>query len=170
MIGDARCHTNPSLGWGAGLGVSQAFALAEVLTTGPNDALARALAFEERVAGELVGWHRVIGQIDRERTARWQGAGNGVRPACPDDDPEAFAWKVVLPAVGEDPAVFRAFNRWINLLDPPDALATNTALLERVAELAARRTPSAEPPAAQGPTRDALLALIGGGRAVAVPA
>jgi len=157
VIGDARCHTNPTAGWGVGLGVSQAFALAELLTEGPADPAARALAFEGRVAEELAGWHRLIVERDRARTRLWQG-GQDPPSGSPDEDFEAYVRTVVAPAMAEDPAVFRAAMRRMTQLDAPDALARNTAVLERAETLAAARTPPATVP--MGPSREELLAIL----------
>jgi 2-polyprenyl-6-methoxyphenol hydroxylase-like FAD-dependent oxidoreductase len=157
VIGDARCHTNPTMGWGAGLGVSQAFALAGVLTEGPADPLAQALAFEDRVAGELEGWHHLIVEQDRAHTRVWQG-GQDPPPNSPAEDFEAYVRTVVTPAMADDSTVFRAARRRMTLLDPPDALACNTAVLERAASLAATRRPPAT--AQARPTREELLAII----------
>lgn len=158
VIGDARCHTNPIMGWGAGLGVSQAFTLAETLAEGPVEPLARARAFEERVAGELEGWHHLVVERDRALTRVRQG-GEDMPPSTPEEDFEAFARTVVAPAAAEDPTIFRAVVRRMALLDAPDALARNTAVLERAATLSATRVPLAATPA--GPTRAELLAILG---------
>ncbi len=161
VIGDARCHTNPTMGWGAGLGVSQAFALAEVLTEGPTDPLAQAPAFEDRVAGELEGWHRLIVEQDRAH-ARMRQGGQDPPTRNPGEDFEAYVRTVVTPAMAEDPAAFRAARRRMTLLDAPDALARNTDVLERAANLAATRRPTEVAPAR--PTRQELLAIIDAAR------
>ena len=148
----------------------QAFTLAEILTAGPSDPLARARAFEEQVAGELAGWHRLIVEWDRARTHLWQGGQETPPPARPEDDFEAFVRTVIVPATQEDPAVFRAFHRRHALLDPPDALAANTEVLERAAALAAQREPPAEQPSPQGPTREELLAIMAGAATHTTPA
>jgi len=159
VIGDARCQTDPSIGWGAGLGVSQAFTLAELLTEGPADPLAQALAFEGRVAGELEGWYRLIVEQNRAHARVWLG-GQDRPPSSPEEDFEAYVRTVVAPAGAEDPAVFQAVVRRRTLLDAPDALARNIAVLERAATLAAARRPPPVPPAPLGPTREELLAMI----------
>ena len=139
------------------LGVSQAFAIADVLTEGSADPLAQALAFEDRVAGELEGWHHLIVEQDRAHTRVWQG-GQDPPPSSPGEDFEAYVRTMVTPAMADDSAVFRAARRRMTLLDPPEALARNTAVLERAAALAATRRP---PAAAQArPTREELLAIV----------
>jgi hypothetical protein len=55
--------------------------------------------------------------------------------------------------------------RRLALLDPPDALARNTAVLERARELAAAHQPTPEtPPERRGPTRDELLQIMAAAR------
>ena len=63
--------------------------------------------------------------------------------------------------MAEDQAVCLAVRRRLTLLDPPDALARNTAVLERAAALAAARHTPPKLPAAPVPTREELLAIIG---------
>jgi hypothetical protein len=65
----------------------------------------------------------------------------------------------LFPALQTSPIVFRAFLRWFNLLAPPDALISDGEVISDVmAAYAARDT--RPPPAAFGPTRDELLAVL----------
>jgi hypothetical protein len=168
VIGDARCHTNPAYGWGASLAMAQAFTLAGVVAEHPDDLLAQALDFEARVEHDLACWHHIAVSADRERTQRFQSAAGLALPQAPPalggDDPEHVIHTLVKPAMAEDPDLFRAYTRRWHLLDPPDALPQNAALLERARALAEVRQQPAEPAERLGPTREEAFALIAAAR------
>jgi hypothetical protein len=67
-----------------------------------------------------------------------------------------FLRMTVYPAAGQDPELFRAVARRVNLLDPPDALQQDETLIARAQELARDGGPSP----ASGPTRAELLEAI----------
>lgn len=133
-----------------------------VLAEEPADPLAQALALEERVAGEVAGLYRLAVENDRARTRRYQGepAWDGAT----EDGDEGFIRTVVAAAANEDAAIFRAHKRRESLLDPPGALAQNTAVLERARAFAAVRQPAPESPERRGPTRDELLQIMAAAR------
>jgi hypothetical protein len=169
VVGDARCHTNPAFGWGASLAMAQAFTLADVLAGHPDDPLAQALAFEARLEHDLARWHHIAVAADRARMQQQSHSQASLSlplplPEAPtalaDDDPESVIRTLVMPATSEDPALFRAYTRRWHLLDPPDALPQNAALLEHARALAEVRQPPARPPERLGPTREEVLALI----------
>ncbi len=70
-----------------------------------------------------------------------------------------FVLNGLLPASRTDPDVFRAFFRSFNLLDPPDALMTNPAVLAASqAAFAAKDTRPPLPPL--GPEREEMVAIL----------
>jgi 2-polyprenyl-6-methoxyphenol hydroxylase-like FAD-dependent oxidoreductase len=155
VIGDARCTTHNIYSWGTGMAFAEAATLADILTEQRGDALAQALAFEERWGDEIEGRYRLSLELDRARLRDYHGEPKW----APSDGGEGFIQTIVAPAAGEDPEIFRALRRRGNQLDPVGALAKNTALHDRARALAAVRPPQA-PSAPPGPTRDEVIRII----------
>src|SRR5205823_12986671 len=91
---------------------------------------------------------------DRDRLRLWQGEALDVRE--PSDSMALFLRMTAYPAAIKDPHLFRAVARRVNLLDPPDALEQDKALIARAQQLAADGGSSP----ATGAPRTALLAAI----------
>ncbi len=154
VIGDARCQLDSLYAWGSGVALAGAAALADVLAEHRGDPEAQALAFEQRLGGEIGGRHALSLARDRATARRYRGEPEW-------DDPEhgiGLLQSTVVPAADEDPDVYRAVTRWENQLDPADALLRNTAVIDRARALAATRRP--QPTSAAAPTRERLLELI----------
>jgi hypothetical protein len=60
------------------------------------------------------------------------------------------------PAAAQDPDLFRAVARRVNLLDPPDTLEHDATLIARAQQIAH----DSGPPPPSGPTRADMLAAI----------
>jgi 2-polyprenyl-6-methoxyphenol hydroxylase-like FAD-dependent oxidoreductase len=154
VIGDARCQTNSLYAWGAGSTLAAATTLVDVMTEHPRDSEAQALAFEARRGAEIHGRF----ELSRARDRAFRRLQDGL----PEWDDSARDYRlihsVIVPAAEEDPDVYRALTRWELQLDPVDALAENTAVIERALALAAAR--ESEEDGTPTPTRDALLELI----------
>jgi hypothetical protein len=159
VIGDARCTTHNIYGWGVGMAFAEAVTVADILTEQRGDALAQALAFEQRWGDEVAGRHRLSLELDRARVRDYRGEPKW----DPSDCGEGFIQTVVVPAANEDAEVFRAVRRRGLQLDPVGALARNTAVIERARALAAVRQP-APSPTPPGPTREEMLAIIAAAR------
>jgi 2-polyprenyl-6-methoxyphenol hydroxylase-like FAD-dependent oxidoreductase len=158
VIGDARCQTNSAYAWGAGTALAEAVALADILADHAGDPCAQALEFEARVAGEVAGRH----EYSRARDRAWQRAFRGEAAWDESDAGPGFIQSVVIPAAGADADIHRAVMRWELQLDGVDALARNTAVLERARMVAARR-PAGGSDTTGTPSRDDLLAIIAAG-------
>jgi 2-polyprenyl-6-methoxyphenol hydroxylase-like FAD-dependent oxidoreductase len=170
-VGDAAICTNPLYGRGCALAVVHAFAFADALRGHGGDPAALALAFDAATRSELEPWYRAARDQDREARDLAAAEARGEAPAelptatAPGQtvDPKAFVRSVLreglLPALRSDITVVRAFMRVFNLLAPPDALAADPAVMQRV--LAAwRERHQRPPPAPQGPGRGEMLAVI----------
>jgi 2-polyprenyl-6-methoxyphenol hydroxylase-like FAD-dependent oxidoreductase len=158
VIGDARCQTNSSYGWAVRLAFAEAVTLADVLAEWPSDAVAQAAAFEARMGGEIAGRYRLSLALDRACLRAYRG-----EPAWdPSDGGHGFIEAVVGPAASQDAEVFRAVMRRLFQLDPADALAANTAVLERARQIAATKPLTLQRP--PGPTRDDVLQIIAAAR------
>ncbi len=166
-IGDALVHTNPIVGRGCALAFVNAFLLADTLREHAADAREFALALDTAVAREIVPWYEAQRAQDADaiRVIELQRAGDDpFRQQKPDGsvDPQAYIRAVVrdglIPALGEDIVVLRAFLRMFNLLSPPQAIFQNPDVFGRVLASFARR--GERPPRELGPSRDALLACL----------
>jgi flavin-dependent dehydrogenase len=155
-IGDALCHTNPALGWGISLALTQAYALADAVDRHPRDPYAQALALDACAWEEARTCYRMSAEIDRSRNREWRGEVSG--PPSEDDWPR-FMRLVLLPASAQDPAVYRAVRRSMLLLDAPGALRRNRAVIDRAKAIAAATAGDAAP-RVPTPTRDELLAAM----------
>lgn len=158
VIGDARCRTNSDYAWGAGLAFAEAIALADVLAEWRDDAMAQAAAFEARMGEEITGRYGWSLARDRACLRAYRG-----EPAWdPSDGGEGFIGAVVFPAADEDAEIARAVSRHLFQLDPADALAQNSAVLERARQIAA--TKALVPQRPSGPTREDVLQIIAAAR------
>lgn len=158
VIGDASLATNPWYGKGCSLAGIAAEELSRALGTHGRDRAALAIAMDEATTRELQPHYELSCRQDADRiklhTARLEGT---------EPDPAAvatrdFVLNGLIPATRIDPEVFRAFFRSFNMLDDPNALFANPAVL--TAAGAAHATRHDRPPQPDlGPPRDELLAV-----------
>lgn len=183
-VGDAHTCTNPLYGRGCSLAMVQAVLLAEAVAAEPTDADARARHFEAASAREVEPWYRA--SVAQDRAARKRaaddqaealaadGASPDTTPAAPTTDEAAADFEGdrdvasqpelpaellrdgLLPAVGLDPVVFRAFIRAFNLLEAPDSLMQDADVIGRVLTVFQDRE-NREPPPPLGPPRAEMI-------------
>lgn len=175
-VGDAHTCTNPLYGRGCSLAMVQADLLAAAVAAEPVDAEARARAFEAASNREVEPWYRA--SVAQDRNARTRAtvddSANVVAQAHPTTDETAagfvgdpdvasqpdFADELfrdgLLPAVGIDAVVFRAFIRAFNLLEAPEALMNDADVVGRVLTVYGDRE-NREPPPPLGPPRAEML-------------
>jgi hypothetical protein len=172
-VGDAHTCTNPLYGRGCSLAMVQADLLADAVTAEPTDHDARARAYEAASAREIEPWYRASVAQDRaarQRIALEQAARDGAdEPATVDHgDPDVpsqpdMAAELLrdglLPAVGIDAVVFRAFLRGFNLLEPPEALMADPEVVSRVLAVFQDRD-NRPPPEPLGPPRAEMLSRL----------
>jgi len=152
-IGDALCHTNPTFAYGAGLSIKHGFTLADVAGR-TEDARARALDFDDATGADAAARFDVVSAEDRDRLRLWQGEPIDVRD--PSHSMALFLRMTAYAAAAEDPDLFRAVARRVNMLDPPDALEHDTTLIGRARQIAH----DSGPPQPGGPARAELLEAI----------
>jgi 2-polyprenyl-6-methoxyphenol hydroxylase-like FAD-dependent oxidoreductase len=168
-VGDAALHTNPLYGRGCTLAVWHAFLLADALREHPRDAEAFALTLDERTQRHLVPWYRTGVRQDLDAAELAEIYRRGEEPGeAPDPapgtpvDPKAWLRSLVrhglLPALGLDAVVARRFFRAFNLLDPPEDLLRDPALLSRV--LAVYQGRGGREERVFGPRRSEMLELL----------
>ena len=151
-IGDALCHTNPTFAFGASLSIHHAFTLARVAENDDLEATAR--AFDNAVGPDAAARFDSVSAEDRDRLRLWRGQPIDIRD--PSDSLALFIRMSAFPAAAQDPEIFRAVARRVNLFDPPDAMERDEHLIERARVIASE----GERPSPQGPRRQKLLEAI----------
>jgi 2-polyprenyl-6-methoxyphenol hydroxylase-like FAD-dependent oxidoreductase len=166
-VGDALIHTNPITGRGCSLAFVNAWLLADALREHAGDPRDLALALDAAVTKEIVPWYEAARAQDADAIAVGEIQRRGGDPfrherADGSVDPQAWVRALVrdglIPALGEDATVLRAFLRMFNLLSPPQAIFQTPEIFARVLASFARR--GERKPVSMGPTRDELLARL----------
>ncbi|HEX7135600.1 MAG TPA: FAD-dependent oxidoreductase [Iamia sp.] len=167
VVGDAHTCTNPLYGRGCSLAVVQAGLVADVVAahpgTTPEDADARARAYEAACRREVEPWFEISVQADA------MGADpNG--PAIHDTGTEAIAESAahdankaiarIFAAGRQDPIVGRGLMRLMNLLTTPSDLMADPEFLARAMTILGDPETYPLPPPPAGPARAELLATL----------
>jgi hypothetical protein len=158
-IGDALCHTNPTFAYGASRSIYHGFTLARIANR-VDDPHALALAFDDAVGADAAARFDSVSAEDRDRLRLWQGEPIDVRN--PADSVALFLRMSAYPAAMKDANLFRAVARRVNLLDSPDAMASDEDLIARARQIAQETGAPRQP----GPARSELLARIAAGLGV----
>jgi 2-polyprenyl-6-methoxyphenol hydroxylase-like FAD-dependent oxidoreductase len=154
VIGDALCHTTPTFGYGASLGLAHAFALADAVAAAPDDPVGQALGFDAAVGPEAQRAYDFAVASDRARVRAFAGQAD-------PDDVHHFAYTQLPWAAAVDPVLFRAVARHQNLLVWPGTLLEDEPLMARAAAtIADLRQAGRGPRPPDGPSREDLLARI----------
>jgi 2-polyprenyl-6-methoxyphenol hydroxylase-like FAD-dependent oxidoreductase len=149
-VGDAHTCTNPLYGRGCTLAMLQAVHLVEALRSHPDDPVARAVAYEQAAAREVLPWYHLSVQMDR-LGADPAGLSRRGGPAGP--------LVALFVAAQSDPVLGRGLLRLLNLLATPAELAADPTYAARAAAVMA--DPDAyPPPPREGPGRDELLVAL----------
>lgn len=150
-LGDAHTTTNPLYGRGCTLAAVQACLLADAFAAHPDDPVARAAAYEAGNALEIEPWYESAVQMDK------LGADPAGTSALGGGAGKAMA--AVFAAAATDPVIGRGIARFMNLLQTPAQMLTDTELMQRIAEVVAE--PDAYPvPPRTGPGRRELLSRL----------
>lgn len=162
-VGDAHTCTNPLYGRGCSLAFVQASLLADARAAHPDDRDAALLAYEAASRRDIEPWYHASVHADRqtrawaerERRAR-RGEDTTELDASEDVTTRDLLRHGLMPAVGTDPDVFRAFLRMMNLLQSPEALMTDPVVIGTVLRTYQERDerPPEEP---LGPPRREML-------------
>ncbi|MFN8545462.1 MAG: NAD(P)-binding protein [Candidatus Binatia bacterium] len=151
-IGDATLHTNPIYGRGCPMALVQAAVLDEAIGRHPNDRHAQALWLARESEAQLGPYWEAAVRSDRRAL--------GLGPALSLTDPltallamaedafGAFVDRGILPATRVDPVVFRALLRAFHMLEPPERVVTDPAIIVRALPVLARVLAGHPPPEA----------------------
>jgi 2-polyprenyl-6-methoxyphenol hydroxylase-like FAD-dependent oxidoreductase len=148
-VGDAHTCTNPLYGRGCSLALVQALLLTAAFDAHPDDAAARAAAYERDAKRETEPWYEVSVEMDKAGADPNGGfGGDGNSPLA-----------AVFVAAATDPVIGRGLARFWNLLSTPREFATDPELVAHMAAVMAEPEKYPVPPR-EGPTREALLEHI----------
>ncbi|MGE3328760.1 MAG: NAD(P)/FAD-dependent oxidoreductase [Acidimicrobiia bacterium] len=133
-LGDAVCTTNPAYGWGASVALTHAVAAVDALARHPGRLEDAAVDYYSSIADETDAVYRSSAAADRVRTHRWKGEAIplGDRPAAERND--LLQRGILGPIVvgGEkDPELLRALLRYVGLLERPDEIFENEAVMRK---------------------------------------
>jgi 2-polyprenyl-6-methoxyphenol hydroxylase-like FAD-dependent oxidoreductase len=158
-VGDAHTCTNPLYGRGCSLALVQALLVAGAVAEHPDDASARAVAYETACVREILPWFEASVQMD-QAGADPKGMATAAGPdGAAGGGPAGKALAAVFVAAATDPIIGRGLARFWNLLALPTDLMADAALLARMAEVMANPDDYPTPPS-EGPTREELLELL----------
>lgn len=161
VIGDAALATNPWYGKGCSTAGMAAEALSDAIAAHAPDRKALALAMHDAMTKEIEPHHALSCRQDADRIKLHEVIQTGDEPDAQAAATRDFIQNGLIPATRQDPDVFRAFFRSFNMLEPPDALFTNPAVLE-AAQAAHATKHEREPDPAAGPERQVLLEMLAG--------
>lgn len=155
LAGDAALHTNPTLGRGCSLAMLQAQEIARTADRAVDDPSGWTADFDCWMQSRLSGWYESQVAADSARIAQMAASLAG-KPA-PSLDPAAsfMASFAALARYDEDAA--RRLNRYVHLLDGPEALG-DPALIKRIEHYGAMAPASQSSPAL---TRERFQTLVG---------
>ena len=153
-VGDSWACTNPSVGRGASFALLHAVCLRDVLrAVGTEDSDALARKWNEATETELGPWVSDTLDFDRHRLAEVDAQIAGV--PYETDDP---AWKLgsaLRAGAAGDPDLLRAYVSVASVLARGVDVFAQPGILDKVLALG-------EPEPPPGPTREELLAIVGG--------
>ena len=152
-IGDANVCTNPLYGRGCSLGMVHALLVRDALREHEGDPVTLALAVHEATMRELKPWYDASVVADARNRRIQHGE------ASDQDEFVGNLFKTLMPAMRNDPILFRAFIRMFNLLASPDSLMTDPVVMAKAMEAMQNPEPIEAP--VLGPPRDELLAAVG---------
>ncbi len=155
-VGDALCHTDPVFAYGLSFALAHAQALARA-TVGAPDADAVISSYRAAVVPEAEERYRLACETDDARGRRWRGEplDVGSRGGCYP----LFSFTTALAAAPYDDLVLRRTIGRIGLLDRTAVFDDDTELHARIERIFGELMTS--PPPSPGPSREALLGLLG---------
>jgi hypothetical protein len=166
-IGDAWAATNPMRGRGVSMGFMQAKIVVDNLGL-LDDPVAFAKGVDAATEAEVTPYYRDTDQLDREmRDAFDRAVRREPAPEADPDDPIASMQSKFFGLAVTDPDAWRGFMKIVHILDHPMNVVTSEPILSKVMAFEGE----AENPftAAEGPTRDELVAIAASAKSGAGP-
>jgi 2-polyprenyl-6-methoxyphenol hydroxylase-like FAD-dependent oxidoreductase len=147
-IGDSAYHSNPIYGRGCPMALMGATFLDEALALHPRDPIAAARHLHRVSERELRPWWEAAVVSDRRMQRETAEPPANARAALAVLAEQAFGRLLergILPATRVDPVVFRALLRTFHMLDAPERLLTDPAVVLRSLPTLARTLAGLEP-------------------------
>ncbi|MDQ1714551.1 MAG: hypothetical protein QOC60_496, partial [Frankiaceae bacterium] len=163
VVGDACSTTNPTFGRGMSWALAHAAVVASAIREHPDDLDRQAKQVDAWIAAEVAPFHADAVATDRARVAVMRQAAFGDEPPAPQaaGDPKRPSFPQVMAASFTDPVVWHRLSRYQSLLATPRELFDDEDIRQRVAAATSTGAHGATPPAAMGPSNEALTALLG---------
>jgi 2-polyprenyl-6-methoxyphenol hydroxylase-like FAD-dependent oxidoreductase len=166
-IGDAWAATNPM----RGRGISMGFMQAEIVVNNVgqlDDPVAFTLAVDAQTEAEVTPYYHATVQLDRAMRDAFEREVAGEPPPEPDpNDPIAAMQEKFFGLAAVDPDAWRGFMKIVHILDDPMNVVASEPILSKVL---AYEGPSDNPfMAADGPSREELVAIAAGAKSGAGP-
>ena len=158
-IGDSVCTTNPTLGRGLALALTNAADLADTVSKHPGDPAAQALVMDRLVGEHVLPFYKDQAAIDAARLAIMRHTIYGTPQPQLSETPGRVSYPQLRAAASYDPAAFRAFWKINGMVCPPEQVYTDPGVVA-----ATQKTLShygTAPPVPQ-PTRDQLNTALAG--------
>ena len=152
-IADANACTNPSLGRGMSLGLTQAALMRAAVRSHLASPADLALAFDADTTATIGPWRDATRAADRARAAEMSALADG---RAPDPDPGTAIAGTIQAAMTRDEQALRWVAEIQGCLSVPLAVFSRPGAIEHLRELQARFEPLVLP----GPDRDQLLELV----------
>ena len=157
-VGDSVCTTNPTLGRGLPLALSGAIHLRDLIEAFGHQWTEQTIEYDTRIGNDTAPFYEDQVLIDSGRLAILQHRiFDAPVPIMPAVDPDRVSFSELRQAAMFDPGVFRAFWRLFGMLEKPDCVYTDPAVVACTKQ--ALRQLKAIPAIAQ-PSREQLVAAL----------
>jgi hypothetical protein len=158
LVGDSVCTTNPTLGRGLPFALSGAIYLRDLIEAFGHHWTEKAIEYDARIGDDTAPFYEDQVLLDSERLAILQHRiFDAPAPLPPAVDPNRVSFAELRTAAMFDPGVFRAFWRLYGMLEKPDRIYTDPAVVACTRQ--ALRQLEATPAIAQ-PSREQLIAVL----------
>ncbi len=129
----------------------------DAFTDHPDDAVARAAAYEAGSRREVEPWYDNAIEMDKMGSDPAGSSAFGGDAAAEDGPAKAMA--AVFVAAATDPIIGRGIAKFMNLLQTPAQLMADPELIQRIGEvMSGSRRGNSRPAGSEGPGRRELLA------------
>jgi 2-polyprenyl-6-methoxyphenol hydroxylase-like FAD-dependent oxidoreductase len=129
-VGDSVCTTNPTLGRGLPLALSGAIHLRDLIEAFGHQSTEQAIEYDTRIGDDAALFYEDQVLIDSDRLAILQHRiFDAPAPIPPAVDPDRVSFSELRTAAMFDPGVFRAFWRFYGMLEKPDRVYTDPAVV-----------------------------------------
>jgi 2-polyprenyl-6-methoxyphenol hydroxylase-like FAD-dependent oxidoreductase len=157
-VGDSVCTTNPTLGRGLPLALSEAIHLRGLIEAFGHQWTEQALEYDTRIGDDTAPFYEDQVLLDLDRLAVLQHRiFDAPAPILPALDPHRVSFAELRTAAMFDPGAFRAFWRLYGMLEKPARVYTDPAVVACTRQ--ALRRLEAIPAIAQ-PSREQLVAAL----------